>query len=69
LTDGTMVTSAASERQCDRTAKDFASWHTRSARCCAAYFPETNVLVPLDSTAKTSNTPDLEIDHRTTDPG
>ncbi|WP_240136435.1 FdhF/YdeP family oxidoreductase [Streptomyces sp. MUM 178J] len=25
--------------------------------CCAAYFPETNVLVPLDSTAKTSNTP------------
>ncbi|CAL9616086.1 putative oxidoreductase [Streptomyces sp. enrichment culture] len=25
--------------------------------CCAAYFPETNVLVPLDSTADTSNTP------------
>ncbi|MFF3337079.1 FdhF/YdeP family oxidoreductase [Streptomyces sp. NPDC002888] len=25
--------------------------------CCAAYFPETNVLVPLDSTAKISNTP------------
>ncbi len=25
--------------------------------CCAAYFPETNVLVPLDSTAEGSNTP------------
>ena len=26
-------------------------------RCCAAYYPETNVLVPLDSTADQSNTP------------
>jgi anaerobic selenocysteine-containing dehydrogenase len=25
--------------------------------CAAAYYPETNVLVPLDSTAKISNTP------------
>jgi molybdopterin-dependent oxidoreductase alpha subunit len=25
--------------------------------CAAAYFPETNVLIPLDSTADTSNTP------------
>ncbi len=25
--------------------------------CCATYFPETNVLVPLDSTAESSNTP------------
>ena len=25
--------------------------------CAAAYFPEANVLVPLDSTAETSNTP------------
>jgi hypothetical protein len=25
--------------------------------CCAAYFPETNVLVPLDSTADRSQTP------------
>ena len=25
--------------------------------CAAAYFPETNVLVPLDSTADDSNTP------------
>ncbi|MFN2561816.1 MAG: hypothetical protein ABR571_11035 [Jatrophihabitans sp.] len=25
--------------------------------CAAAYFPEATVLVPLDSTAETSNTP------------
>jgi anaerobic selenocysteine-containing dehydrogenase len=28
-----------------------------AAGCAAAYFPETNVLVPLDSTADGSNTP------------
>ncbi|WP_433336976.1 FdhF/YdeP family oxidoreductase [Spirillospora sp. CA-294931] len=28
-----------------------------AAGCAAAYFPETNVLVPLDSTAEISNTP------------
>jgi len=28
-----------------------------AAGCAAAYFPETNVLVPLDSTADVSNTP------------
>ncbi|CAM5370242.1 Formate dehydrogenase OS=Streptomyces aurantiogriseus OX=66870 GN=GCM10010251_42240 PE=3 SV=1 [Streptomyces aurantiogriseus] len=28
-----------------------------SRGCAAAYYPETNVLVPLDSTADTSNTP------------
>ena len=27
------------------------------AGCCATYFPETNVLVPIDSVAETSNTP------------
>ena len=26
-------------------------------RCAATYFPETNVLVPIDSTADVSNTP------------
>ncbi|HNU33030.1 MAG TPA: FdhF/YdeP family oxidoreductase [Bacteroidia bacterium] len=26
-------------------------------KCCATYFPETNVLVPIDSVAKKSNTP------------
>jgi hypothetical protein len=25
--------------------------------CAAAYYPEANVLVPLDATAETSNTP------------
>ncbi len=41
-----------------RTAKGFRVVGYPTARgCCAAYFPETNVLVPLDSTAKTSNTP------------
>ncbi len=28
-----------------------------AAGCAAAYFPETNVLVPLDATAAVSNTP------------
>jgi hypothetical protein len=28
-----------------------------AAGCAAAYFPEANVLVPLDSTADVSNTP------------
>ena len=27
------------------------------AGCAAAYFPEANVLIPLDSTAEGSNTP------------
>jgi len=27
------------------------------AGCCATYFPEANVLVPLNSTAEGSNTP------------
>ena len=30
---------------------------TRPHSCAAAYFPEANVLVPLDSTAEISNTP------------
>ena len=32
--------------------------------CAAAYYPETNPLVPLDSTAEGSNTPDLEVGDR-----
>jgi molybdopterin-dependent oxidoreductase alpha subunit len=41
-----------------RVAPDFRVVAYATARgCCAAYFPETNVLVPLDSTAETSNTP------------
>jgi molybdopterin-dependent oxidoreductase alpha subunit len=38
--------------------------------CAAAYFPETNILVPLDSTARTSNTPTSKsIVIRLTQPG
>jgi molybdopterin-dependent oxidoreductase alpha subunit len=41
-----------------RVAPDFRVVSYPTARgCCAAYFPETNVLVPLDSTADLSNTP------------
>ena len=42
----------------ERRAERFRLVAYPSARgCAAAYFPETNVLVPLDSTAETSNTP------------
>jgi molybdopterin-dependent oxidoreductase alpha subunit len=42
----------------ERRAKSFRAVAYPSARGCAAtYFPEANVLVPLDSTAKGSNTP------------
>ncbi|MBO0744309.1 MAG: FdhF/YdeP family oxidoreductase [Candidatus Dormibacteraeota bacterium] len=42
----------------ERRARDFRIVAYPTARgCAAAYFPETNVLVPLDSTAQTSNTP------------
>ncbi|MFJ6212998.1 FdhF/YdeP family oxidoreductase [Streptomyces sp. NPDC092296] len=42
----------------ERRAPHFRVVHYPTARgCAAAYFPETNVLVPLDSTADTSNTP------------
>jgi molybdopterin-dependent oxidoreductase alpha subunit len=42
----------------DRRAPEFRVVAYPTARgCCAAYFPETNVLVPLGSTADVSNTP------------
>lgn len=42
----------------ERRADGFRVVHYPTARgCAAAYYPETNVLVPLDSTADTSNTP------------
>jgi molybdopterin-dependent oxidoreductase alpha subunit len=42
----------------ERRAPHFRVVHYPTARgCAAAYYPETNVLVPLDSTAETSNTP------------
>ncbi|KOG91343.1 FdhF/YdeP family oxidoreductase [Streptomyces varsoviensis] len=42
----------------ERRAADFRIVYYPTARgCAAAYYPETNVLVPLDHTADTSNTP------------
>jgi anaerobic selenocysteine-containing dehydrogenase len=42
----------------ERRAAGFRIVHYPTARgCAAAYYPETNVLVPLDATADTSNTP------------
>ncbi|UED83591.1 FdhF/YdeP family oxidoreductase [Streptomyces profundus] len=42
----------------ERVAPGFRVVHYPTARgCAAAYYPETNVLVPLDATADTSNTP------------
>jgi molybdopterin-dependent oxidoreductase alpha subunit len=42
----------------ERRAEDFRVVAYATARgCAAAYFPETNVLVPLDAVAKVSNTP------------
>jgi hypothetical protein len=42
----------------ERRAKNFRLVAYPTARgCAAAYYPETNVLVPLDSVADISNTP------------
>ncbi|WP_432103352.1 FdhF/YdeP family oxidoreductase [Streptomyces sp. bgisy091] len=59
LTDGT-YTDIVSEWKdgTERRAPGFRVVHYPTARgCAAAYYPETNVLVPLDATADTSNTP------------
>ncbi|RII18417.1 Formate dehydrogenase H [Streptomyces sp. YIM 130001] len=59
LDDGTYV-DLVSEWQdgSERRAAGFRVVHYPTARgCAAAYYPETNVLVPLDATADTSNTP------------
>jgi molybdopterin-dependent oxidoreductase alpha subunit len=59
LTDGEMVDVVSEWRDgVERRAPGFRVVAYQTARgCCAAYFPETNVLVPLDSTAEGSNTP------------
>jgi molybdopterin-dependent oxidoreductase alpha subunit len=59
LTDGTMVDLVSEWHDgAERRATDFRVVAYPTARgCAAAYFPETNVLVPLDSTADVSNTP------------
>ncbi|MGJ6963802.1 FdhF/YdeP family oxidoreductase [Streptosporangium sp. G11] len=58
LADGDMVDLVSEWPDGERTAESFRAVAYPTARgCCAAYFPETNVLVPLDSVAETSNTP------------
>ncbi|MFL5912508.1 MAG: FdhF/YdeP family oxidoreductase [Gaiellaceae bacterium] len=59
LADGAMVDLVGEWRdEPDRRAPGFRVVAYPTARgCAAAYFPETNVLVPLDSTAEISNTP------------
>jgi molybdopterin-dependent oxidoreductase alpha subunit len=59
FTDGQMVDLVSEwAGDADRRAPGFRIVAYPTARgCCAAYFPETNVLVPLGSTAEVSNTP------------
>jgi molybdopterin-dependent oxidoreductase alpha subunit len=58
LADGGLVDLVSVAPDGERRAPGFrlVSYPT-PAGCAAAYFPEANVLVPLDSTAETSNTP------------
>lgn len=52
------ASSLRSKRTIDRELRGFRVVSYPTARgCAAAYFPEANVLVPLDSTADRSNTP------------
>ncbi len=59
LTDGSQVDLIGVWRDgIERRADDFRLVSYPTARgCAAAYYPETNVLVPLDSVAEISNTP------------
>jgi len=58
IADGEQVDLVSVWSDGERRAEDFRVVSYATARgCAAAYFPETNVLVPLDSVAKVSNTP------------
>ncbi|HET6167090.1 MAG TPA: FdhF/YdeP family oxidoreductase [Marmoricola sp.] len=58
VADGEQVDLVSVWSDGERRAEDFRVVAYATARgCAAAYFPETNVLVPLDSVAKVSNTP------------
>ncbi|MHB8466179.1 MAG: FdhF/YdeP family oxidoreductase [Acidimicrobiales bacterium] len=58
LTDGDVVDVISEHGGVERRARHFTALAYPTARgCCAAYFPEANVLVSLDSTAEVSNTP------------
>jgi anaerobic selenocysteine-containing dehydrogenase len=58
FTDGTMVHLISEFKGTERRAENFriVAYSTPKG-CAAAYYPETNVLVPLDSVADTSGTP------------
>ena len=58
IDDGVLVDVVSEWHDGDRRAEGFRVVSYPTARgCAAAYFPETNVLVPLDSVADRSNTP------------
>lgn len=58
LADGSYCDLVSEWADTERRAPHFKVVHYPTARgCAAAYYPETNVLVPLDSVAETSNTP------------
>jgi molybdopterin-dependent oxidoreductase alpha subunit len=58
FTDGQLVDLVSEWQDGERRAEAFRLVAYATPRgCAAAYFPETNVLVPLDSTADTSGTP------------
>ena len=58
LADGALVDLVSEWRDGDRRAPSFRIVASPTARgCAAAYFPEANALVPLDSVAEKSNTP------------
>ena len=58
VADGSYVDLVSEWADGDRRAERFRVVAYPTARgCAAAYFPEANVLVPLDSVAETSNTP------------
>lgn len=58
LTDGDTVDLVSVWSDGERRAEGFRAVSYPTPRgCAAAYFPEANVLVPLDSTAEVSNTP------------
>jgi anaerobic selenocysteine-containing dehydrogenase len=58
IADGSFVDLVSEWSDGERRAPHFRVVSYPTARgCAAAYFPETNVLVPLDSVAEESNTP------------
>jgi anaerobic selenocysteine-containing dehydrogenase len=59
IADGAMVDLVSEwEDGVERRAPEFRTVAYDTPRgCAAAYYPETNVLVPLDSTARISGTP------------